>query len=318
MEEVICPEQLEPDFLIEFSKKIDQFEKAFKLHIAVRGEKIMVSGRQAQIRKFSGYLEQLCLLRRKKGRLGPDDLEISLDAVLSGRLPELLQPEDQYSLKLNGREISAKTLNQRQLLQSMFADPMVFAIGPAGTGKTFLAIAAALHSLQTRKVERIVLTRPVVEAGEKLGFLPGDIAQKVNPYFRPLYDALYYLVGYEKTSEWIENGVIEIAPLAYMRGRTINKAFVILDEGQNTLASQMKMFLTRLGHNSRMVITADTTQIDLEEKQQSGIFQALKILRGIDGISFVRLGRGDIVRHPLVQKIVEAYEKKSMAGKNEN
>jgi phosphate starvation-inducible PhoH-like protein len=186
---------------------------------------------------------------------------------------------------------------------------MVFGIGPAGTGKTFLAIAMALNFLLNKRVERIVLTRPVVEAGEKLGFLPGDIQQKINPYLRPLYDALYFLIGFEKTSELIEKGIIEIAPLAYMRGRTINDAFIILDEGQNTVDSQMKMFLTRFGLNSRVVITADITQIDLEVPKKSGIFKAIRILKNVPGINVVHLTLKDVVRHPLIQRIIEAYER---------
>jgi phosphate starvation-inducible PhoH-like protein len=186
---------------------------------------------------------------------------------------------------------------------------MVFGIGPAGTGKTFLAIAMALSALINKKVERIVLTRPVVEAGEKLGFLPGDIQQKINPYLRPLYDALYFLIGFERTAELIEKGIIEIAPLAYMRGRTISEAFIILDEGQNTVDSQMKMFLTRFGINSRVVVTADITQIDLNEPKKSGIFKAIGILKNVPGIAVVHLTMKDIVRHPLIQKIIEAYAK---------
>jgi phosphate starvation-inducible PhoH-like protein len=185
----------------------------------------------------------------------------------------------------------------------------VFGIGPAGTGKTFLAISMALNHLLSKKVERIVLTRPVVEAGEKLGFLPGDIQQKVNPYFRPIYDALYYLIGFDKTAELIEKEIIEIAPLAYMRGRTIDNAFILLDEGQNTLDSQMIMFLTRFGQNSRVVITADISQIDLPEPKKSGIFKAIKLLNNIRGIKIITLTKRDVVRHPLVQKIIDAYQK---------
>ncbi|HLP48674.1 MAG TPA: PhoH family protein, partial [Candidatus Kapabacteria bacterium] len=209
---------------------------------------------------------------------------------------------------INGKEVAPKTFNQKEYLKAILNNDMAFGIGPAGTGKTFLAISIALHHLLTKKVERIVLTRPVVEAGEKLGFLPGDIQQKVNPYFRPLYDALYHLIGFEKTAELIDKEIIEIAPLAYMRGRTIDNAFIILDEGQNTLNSQMKMFLTRFGQNSKVVVTADISQIDLPEPNKSGIFRAIKILKNIRGIKIVTLTKHDVVRHQLVQKIIDAYD----------
>ena len=212
-------------------------------------------------------------------------------------------------IKFNGKEVYPKTFNQREYIKSIYKNDLIFSIGPAGTGKTFLAIAMALNFLLNKRVERIVLTRPVVEAGEKLGFLPGDIQQKVNPYFRPLYDALYYLIGFEKTSELIEKEIIEIAPLAYMRGRTINNAFIILDEGQNTLNTQMKMFLTRFGQSSKVVVTADISQIDLSDPKKSGVFKAIKILNNIKGIKIIYLNKKDVVRHSIVQKIIEAYDK---------
>lgn len=215
----------------------------------------------------------------------------------------------QVIIKVNGKEVLPRTFNQKSYIKAMIKNDLVFGIGPAGTGKTYLAIAMALNYLLNRQIDRIVLTRPVVEAGEKLGFLPGDIQQKVNPYFRPLYDSLYQLVGFEKTADLLEKEIIEIAPLAYMRGRTISNAFIILDEGQNTLNSQMKMFLTRFGQNSKVVITADISQIDLPEPKKSGIFNAIKILNNIKGISISHLTKKDVVRHSLVKRIIEAYEK---------
>jgi len=309
MEEVKCPDGVGENFLVFFQKNIKEIEAIFKLEVALRGSKIMFSGPRPQVRKFRRYLDRLLELYSRNGRLGEDDFRLSLHLAETGRTDQIQDDTLQQNLiKLNGKEVLPKTYNQREYVKAIRDKDLVFGIGPAGTGKTFLAIAMALHFLISKRVERIVLTRPVVEAGEKLGFLPGDIQQKVNPYFRPLYDALYFLIGIDKTSELIESNIIEIAPLAYMRGRTILNSFIILDEGQNTLNSQMKMFLTRFGQNSRVVVTADITQIDLGEPRKSGIFKAIKILHGIEGIGIVYLTEKDIVRHPLVQKIILAYE----------
>lgn len=252
-------------------------------------------------------------LSKENGEWHEDDFNMSLSMIKEGKLDlikEELHKKIIVNICNNGKVVYPKTFNQREYVKAIQKNDLVFSIGPAGTGKTFLAISMALNSLFSKEVQRIVLTRPVVEAGEKLGFLPGDIQQKVNPYFRPIYDALYYLIGFERTSDLIEKEIIEIAPLAYMRGRTIDNAFIILDEGQNTLNSQMKMFLTRFGMNSKVIITADISQIDLENPKKSGIFNAIKILNGIKGIKFIHLNKKDVVRHPLVQKIIEAYEGK--------
>ncbi len=310
MEEFICPDRLGNHFPFLIQKNLEAIEKAFALEIALRGDKVMYSGNPAQTRKFKKYLQHLTLLHEENGKLQDHDIQFSLNLVAEGKIEQF--QEDifkKHIIKVDGKEVYPKTYNQRSYVQAIQDCDMVFGIGPAGTGKTFLAIAMALNSLVSKRVERIVLTRPVVEAGEKLGFLPGDIQQKINPYLRPLYDALYYLIGFERTSELIEKGIIEIAPLAYMRGRTINDAFIILDEGQNTVDSQMKMFLTRFGLNSRVVVTADITQIDLEQPKKSGIFKAIRILKGVQGIGVVHLTVKDIVRHPLIQRIIEAYEK---------
>jgi phosphate starvation-inducible PhoH-like protein len=209
----------------------------------------------------------------------------------------------------SGKTIVPRTVNQAAYLNAIHNSPVTFGIGPAGTGKTYLAVVMAIHYFLKGKVERIILTRPAVEAGENLGFLPGDLIQKINPYLRPLYDALFELLTPEKVTSLIEKGSIEIAPLAYMRGRTLNNAYIILDEAQNTTMSQMKMFLTRLGTNSRFVISGDVTQIDLAKPQFSGLIQSSKILKNINGIEFINFSREDISRHPIVEKIVEAYEK---------
>lgn len=310
MEEFICPDGLGNHFPFLIEKNLEALEAAFGLEIALRGHKVMFAGGGAQARKFRKFLEHLARLGEEKGRLQEHDLQFSLNLASEGKLDQAPGEAFQKNLiRVNGKEVFPKTLNQRAYVQAILDRDMVFGIGPAGTGKTFLAIACALNFLIERRVERIVLTRPVVEAGEKLGFLPGDIQQKINPYLRPLYDALYFLIGFERTSELIEKGIIEIAPLAYMRGRTINDAFIILDEGQNTVDSQMKMFLTRFGLNSRVVVTADITQIDLEQPRKSGIFRAIRILKDVPGIGITRLTKKDIVRHPLIQRIIEAYEK---------
>lgn len=310
MEEFNCPEGLGHHFPFLLQKNLDAIERAFSLEISLRGDKVMYSGSSAQGRKFRKYLQHLALLQEENGRLQDHDIQFSLNLVAEGKIEEFQEGIfKKHVIKVDGKEVYPKTYNQRTYVNAIQDKDMVFGIGPAGTGKTFLAIAMALSFLAGKRVERIVLTRPVVEAGEKLGFLPGDIQQKINPYLRPLYDALYYLIGFERTSELIEKGIIEIAPLAYMRGRTINDAFIILDEGQNTVDSQMKMFLTRFGLNSRVVVTADITQIDLDQPRKSGIFRAIRILRDVPGIAVVHLTVKDIVRHPLIQRIIEAYEK---------
>lgn len=309
MDEFVCPEGQGGHFPILIQKNLEAIEKAFGLEIALRGDKVMYSGNPAQGRKFKKYLQHLAQLQRQNGRLREHDLQFSLELASDGRMEQLPELAERRLIRVDGKEVFPKTVNQRIYVDAIDRRDMVFGIGPAGTGKTFLAIAMALNLLINKRVERIVLTRPVVEAGEKLGFLPGDIQQKINPYLRPLYDALYFLIGWERTTELIEKGIIEIAPLAYMRGRTINDAFIILDEGQNTVDSQMKMFLTRFGLNSRVVVTADVTQIDLEQPRKSGIFKAIRILRDVPGIGVVHLTQKDVVRHPLIQRIIEAYER---------
>jgi phosphate starvation-inducible PhoH-like protein len=238
------------------------------------------------------------------------DIRYLTQAVLAG---QNIQAEDLSRLRIKipdtGRVIAPKTVNQAAYLSSIFSRPITFATGPAGTGKTFLAVVAAMHLFLSGKIEKIVLTRPAVEAGESLGFLPGDLIQKINPYLRPLYDALFELQSFEKIAKLMEKNFIEIAPLAYMRGRTLNNSFIILDEAQNTSSSQMKMFLTRMGMNSKIVISGDETQIDLDKPKNSGLLHAMKILKGIKEISFIKFSREDISRHPVVEKIVAAYEK---------
>jgi phosphate starvation-inducible PhoH-like protein len=310
MEEIIYPEDIKNNLLFIIQKNIDKFESGFNIAVSLRGNKIMFDGETKNKNRFKKYIEEIIKISRDKKKLNENDIKISLSMANNGKL-DLIKEElnNKVKIRFNGKEVYPKTFNQMEYIKSIYKNDLVFSIGPAGTGKTFLAIAMALNFLLSKRVERIVLTKPVVEAGEKLGFLPGDIHQKVNPYFRPLYDALYYLIGFEKTSELIEKEIIEIAPLAYMRGRTINNAFIILDEGQNTLNSQMKMFLTRFGQNSKVVVTADISQIDLSDPKKSGVFEAIKILNNIKGIKIIYLNKKDVVRHSIVQKIIEAYDK---------
>jgi len=314
MEEIIYPEELANSLLVMVQKNLDKIESTFGIEVALRGNKIMFSGEAESIKKFRKYMQHMIQLAQDDMQWTPADFNMSLSMIDNEKI-DLIKDELNKKVKItiNGKTIFPKTYNQREYVKAMHANDLVFGLGPAGTGKTFLAICMALTMLYSKRVERIVLTRPVVEAGEKLGFLPGDIQQKVNPYFRPIYDALYHLVGFEKTAEMIEKEIIEIAPLAYMRGRTIENAFILLDEGQNTVNSQMKMFLTRFGQNSKVVVTADTTQIDLPEPKKSGIFNAIRILDKVDGIRIVYMNKTDVVRHTLVQRIIEAYERKGDA-----
>ncbi|MEN8152678.1 MAG: PhoH family protein [Acidobacteriota bacterium] len=310
MEEIIYPEEKKDNFLVLFEKNLSKIEKNFNLNISLRGNKIMFDGESTKKRAFKQFINNLINVNKTRSSLNGNDFSIGLSMVSEGKVENMKKELLEYQkININGKDVYPKTFNQNLYIKSAFQNDLTFSIGPAGTGKTFLAIAIALHYLLSKKLDRIVLTRPVVEAGEKLGFLPGDIQQKVNPYFRPLYDSLYTLIGFDKTTELIEREIIEVAPLAYMRGRTINNAFIILDEGQNTLNSQMQMFLTRFGQNSKVIVTADISQIDLSEPKKSGIFKATRILKNIKGIGFVKLKDKDVVRHHLVQKIIRAYDK---------
>ncbi len=310
MEEIIYPENSDLSFLRLIEKNTNKIEKTFNIILSLRGNKIMFEGELKNKKKFKEYITQLTKVYKEKRRITNHDIEFSLNMAENGKIKEINKDiKSKDKLIVNNKLINPKTYNQKRFLNSIRKNVLTFAIGPAGTGKTFLAVGMALYYYLNKMVERIVLTRPVVEAGEKLGFLPGDIKQKINPYLRPLYDSLYYFIGIEKTIELIEKQTIEIAPLAYMRGRTINNAFIILDEGQNTLNSQMKMFLTRFGEDSRVVVTADISQIDLENPKKSGIFKAIEILSYIKGIGIINLTKKDVIRHPLVQKIINAYEK---------
>lgn len=275
----------------------------------LRGQELMVSGTESQIALFQQLVRSLEPYWSKGKTITGVDILTARHALDSNRQDELQDLQrDVLARTRRGDEIRAKTFRQRQYIQAIRKNDLTFCIGPAGTGKTFLAAVVAVQALLSNEFERLILTRPAVEAGEKLGFLPGDLQQKIDPYLRPLYDALYELIDPEKIPGLMERGVIEVAPLAYMRGRTLNNAFVILDEAQNTTPAQMKMVLTRLGFRSKMVVTGDTTQTDLPQNQQSGLSVAHKILQHVEGIGFCHLSKADVVRHPLVQRIVAAYE----------
>ncbi|HEX3098987.1 MAG TPA: PhoH family protein [Usitatibacter sp.] len=283
-----------------------QIETALDVTIARRGEKFMVSGPRDKASQAAQALRRFYDGARRD--LSVEDIQLGLVEIAhssaGGRekeAPALMIPRRS--------ELTARTPRQAEYLQHMRTSDITFCVGPAGTGKTFLAVAAAVDALERDAVKRIILTRPAVEAGEKLGFLPGDLAQKVDPYLRPLYDALYDLMGYDKVTRSFERGAIEIAPLAFMRGRTLNGAFVILDEAQNTTPEQMKMFLTRIGFGSKAVVTGDVTQIDLAKGQASGLVEARNVLAGVRGIAITEFRSEDVVRHPLVQAIVDAYER---------
>jgi phosphate starvation-inducible PhoH-like protein len=282
-----------------------QIENALDVTIARRGERFRVSGPAEKARLAARALQRF--YDEAKRDLSVEDVQLGLVALGRGRIDG---EEDSPALVLPRRaELTARTPRQAQYLKQMRAHDITIAIGPAGTGKTFLAVAAAIDAFERDLVKRIVLTRPAVEAGEKLGFLPGDLAQKVDPYLRPLYDALYDLAGYDRVGGLFERGAIEIAPLAFMRGRTLNHAFIILDEAQNTTPEQMKMFLTRIGFGSKAVVTGDVTQIDLAKGQPSGLVDACAVLAGVRGIAFTEFRSDDVVRHPLVQAIVDAYDR---------
>ena len=281
------------------------------LGVAIRtqGDELIVEGSRSAEQRVEQIFDQLAVLRESGYELGDDDVKTAAQLVVDNPGVDLRD----YFLKggtkqVTRRRITPKSANQRKYLDTIDQHDVVFGVGPAGTGKTYLAMAQAVSYLLTKKVQRIILARPAVEAGEKLGFLPGDLAEKVNPYLRQLYDALYDMMDTEKATRLVERGTIEVAPIAFMRGRTLNDAFVILDEAQNTTSEQMKMFLTRLGFGSKAVVTGDITQIDLPNPRASGLVEALKVVKDIDGIGIVFFDERDVVRHKLVQQIVRAYD----------
>ena len=275
-----------------------------KLRMAARGNVIKVIGESGETAEFERKVKEIEAYASKYNKLTED---VIID-IIRGEAPKQMDSTGVIIYGQTGRPISPRNANQARMVRSFHENDLTFALGPAGTGKTYIAIALAVAALKNKACKRIILSRPAVEAGEKLGFLPGDMKDKIDPYLRPLYDALEDMLPAVKLKEYMESDTIQIAPLAFMRGRTLNDAIIILDEAQNTTKHQMKMFLTRLGTNGKMVVTGDVTQIDLPRNTQSGLMQALRILRGVKGIGLIEYGKKDIVRHPLVQRIVDAYE----------
>lgn len=308
------------DFFGVENKTIDSLAAAFpKSKIVSRGNQIVIKGNTSEIVQIDDILTSLIEHYHKYGRITEENVQNYI-----ARENEMILPESQpatsdeviiYGTK--GTPIKPKTVNQQRLVELVKADDLVFALGPAGTGKTYISVALAVRALKNKQVKKIIITRPAVEAGENLGFLPGDLKEKIDPYLRPIYDALNDMVPYEKLKYYMERETIEIAPLAYMRGRTLNNAFILLDEAQNTTPMQMKMFLTRMGPDSKMIVTGDASQVDLPVNQRSGLKEAIRILRGVSGIGFIELSDKDVIRHKLVRNIIEAYHKENSPGDKE-
>ncbi|MBR3767249.1 MAG: PhoH family protein [Clostridia bacterium] len=293
-----------------FDENIKMIENEYGVEIINRGGVIKVSGEDVDVAKAVKAIQGLIMLINKGEQLTEQNVRYCISLVNEGnddKLPSIAS--DCICITTSGKPVKPKTLGQKKYVETINKNTIVFGVGPAGTGKTYLAVAMAVKAFRAKEVNRIILTRPAVEAGEKLGFLPGDLQQKVDPYLRPLYDALFDMLGADNFQKYHEKGSIEVAPLAYMRGRTLDDSFIILDEAQNTTPEQMKMFLTRLGFNSKIVVTGDVTQIDLPDGKKSGLKEAVKILKGIEDIETVRFSEKDVVRHRLVQDIIKAYEK---------
>lgn len=313
MKEIVKLEAYNIEQLVNLSgvkdENLEVLEDHFQVEISLRGDEMSIVGSQQQIEKTKKVIYSLLKLIVSGVSISRRDVIYAQKLVEKDKLDQL---SELYHIKIartyNGKLIYPKTLGQKSYYYALKNNDVVFGIGPAGTGKTYLAVVFTVAALKNNEVKKIILTRPAVEAGENLGFLPGDLKEKVDPYLRPLYDALYDMLGVEQTEKLMEKGVIEIAPLAYMRGRTLEDAYVILDEAQNTTDNQMKMFLTRLGFRSKMIVTGDISQIDLPRNTTSGLIRALDILEGVKGISFIHLSAMDVVRHPVVQRIIERYD----------
>ena len=313
MKEIVKLEAYNIEQLVNLSgvkdENLEVLEDHFQVEISLRGDEMSIVGSQQQIEKTKKVIYSLLKLIVSGVSISRRDVIYAQKLVEKDKLDQL---SELYHIKIartyNGKLIYPKTLGQKSYYYALKNNDVVFGIGPAGTGKTYLAVVFAVAALKNNEVKKIILTRPAVEAGENLGFLPGDLKEKVDPYLRPLYDALYDMLGVEQTEKLMEKGVIEIAPLAYMRGRTLEDAYVILDEAQNTTDNQMKMFLTRLGFRSKMIVTGDISQIDLPRNTTSGLIRALDILEGVKGISFIHLSAMDVLRHPVVQRIIERYD----------
>lgn len=309
--EIILPEIDALEFFGPTNTKLKFIQSRFpKLKIVARGNHIKVNGDEEEIDRFELKLEQIFSHIGKYNSIAMNTLENILDGHVEENHSHFSSGDGVLVYGPGGHKVTARTVNQQKMVDACDKSDMIFAIGPAGSGKTYTAVALAVRALKEKQVKRIILTRPAVEAGENLGFLPGDLKEKLDPYMQPLYDALMDMIPYEKLADYIEKNVIEIAPLAFMRGRTLDKAFVILDEAQNATVNQMKMFLTRMGRDAKFIITGDATQVDLPNSQPSGLLRSVDLLRGIDGISIIELTGADVVRHKLVKRIIEAFEHK--------
>jgi phosphate starvation-inducible PhoH-like protein len=309
MRKIAVPDEGAESLFGNYDENLKHLESLFTVRIRTSGQELIVEGETGDVARAERVLDQLASLIRGGYKLAKGDVKTAAQLVAQDENVELSEYFLRGGPRTSGRrQVLPKSVNQRRYLDAIEKYDIVFGIGPAGTGKTYLAMAQAVSFLLAKKVNRIILARPAVEAGEKLGFLPGDLQEKVNPYLRPLYDALYDMLDIERAERLIERGTVEVAPIAFMRGRTLNDAFVILDEAQNTTSEQMKMFLTRLGFGSKAVITGDITQIDLPTGRTSGLVEAMKVVGNIEGIEFIRFDEKDVVRHQLVQQIVKAYE----------
>ena len=311
MEQRISIERMEQAVNIfgSFDENIRLLEKEFNVTVTNRDGELRISGEAEDVMHAAKAVQAMLTLSSRGEALGEQNVRYIIDMVRTGKEEQISElAGDVLCISAKGRPVKPKTLGQKEYIQSVLKNTITIGVGPAGTGKTYLAVAAAVQAFREKQVNRIILTRPAVEAGERLGFLPGDLQSKVDPYLRPLYDALFDMLGAETYQKYLERGNIEVAPLAYMRGRTLDDSFIILDEAQNTSREQMKMFLTRLGFGSKIVITGDVTQIDLPDGKPSGLREAMRVLRNVEGIGICELTNADVVRHVMVQRIVKAYE----------
>lgn len=300
-------------------RNVKLIEDTFKVDIVSRKNEIQIIGEKEKIVLVESLINQLIEIIKVNGKVTKQEISYTIELVLKGQEQEVLDLlSDVICITEKGKPLRPKTLGQKRYINAVRNNDIVFGVGPAGTGKTYLAMAMAVKAFKNKEVDRIILTRPAVEAGESLGFLPGDLKEKVDPYLRPLFDALFDILGSDTYTKYIEKGLIEIAPLAYMRGRTLDSSFVILDEAQNTTSEQMKMFLTRLGIGSKAIVTGDVTQVDLPRGKTSGLKEVQSILNDVEGIEFAYLDKNDVVRHKLVQRIIEAYEKKEKASEKDS
>ena len=305
----ITDSEFERELFGNFDENIKIIEKSLNVDVLLREGKIVLIGQSKHIEKTIEFINELYKSFKLGKTLDKQSITYAIELLNEGQKEQIEELEDTIVVTKKGREVKPKTIGQKHYLNLIKNNDITLGVGPAGTGKTYLAVAMAVRAFKKDEISRIILTRPAVEAGESLGFLPGDMKDKVDPYLRPLYDALFDMLGDEKCAKYIERGIIEVAPLAFMRGRTLDNAFIILDEAQNTTPEQMKMFLTRLGFGSKAVVTGDLTQIDLPSKFKSGLTQAMEVLKDVDGVGINKFTEKDVVRHELVQRIIKAYEK---------